>query len=657
MEEDNDVDMPYPPPLPPQAAASRCPNPQASRNGMQMPYSQFPELMTTWSGLPVGYNVSLYGTPNMPPISYGGGPSPGYAPGYAPPTDYNVATGYTATSSYAAHYAQWSQTAQAQGNTYTRHQDVQPSGSRRFLPHPHSNHPLGNFPSSGSWGNSPDDFRVPSRLSEVNPVAGNNHRSQGLNYMDNGGPPGLSREQAQQRWREQDRSVAAEVQALTQNPLGNVSSNNPNLSSNHEWDHPRPGRMMAVPQRRGDVSTHAMRDLDTDEEEIANSDDDDDDDDDDIEAILGYSQYLRTAEAGTFASTLRGRLGSAEVNGKRMPSKEFLLSLENLKPDDLSKEERTCMICYNEFGVKNPEGVSEQPLRLPKCKHVFGAICIKKWFKENDSCPYCRDRVPSESSRKLVMRQARQLVQDQIRRRYHSTARSTEANPAFSAGPNQQEHHNMYMYSGDRTSPAWLRPSTADTAESRRRVARGRTGGHRAAHPSTRTNPMSSARAYTTPTPQLPNEPDSPSHTHARHNSNSEGVSPAIAVGSTTSNGEQQSASLSANSFGNSANPNNYMTHTTSSLANPAFSNNYMSPSVPSYSQSRPTAFGSGRPFQADTPNQFYHYHPQPPQEDASVAFQNPQQAMLLMQRVQREHLQQQEERLREAEDELGRNL
>src|ERR1700712_2382400 len=58
---------------------------------------------------------------------------------------------------------------------------------------------------------------------------------------------------------------------------------------------------------------------------------------------------------------------------------------------------QACIICYNEFGTETPEGINEAPLRLPKCKHVFGAHCIKKWFEESDSCPYCRDKVPSES--------------------------------------------------------------------------------------------------------------------------------------------------------------------------------------------------------------------------------------------------------------------
>lgn len=54
------------------------------------------------------------------------------------------------------------------------------------------------------------------------------------------------------------------------------------------------------------------------------------------------------------------------------------------------------MICYNDFGTETPEGVKEAPLRLPICKHIFGDHCIKKWFEESDSCPYCRTKVPSD---------------------------------------------------------------------------------------------------------------------------------------------------------------------------------------------------------------------------------------------------------------------
>ncbi|KAI1425288.1 hypothetical protein F5Y12DRAFT_784724 [Xylaria sp. FL1777] len=81
---------------------------------------------------------------------------------------------------------------------------------------------------------------------------------------------------------------------------------------------------------------------------------------------------------------------------KRVASKKALASLQSVSIADLPESERTCVICYNDFGVANPEGVNEAPLRLPKCKHVFGDHCIKKWFQESDSCPYCRDKVHSE---------------------------------------------------------------------------------------------------------------------------------------------------------------------------------------------------------------------------------------------------------------------
>ncbi|KAI1081745.1 hypothetical protein F5B20DRAFT_55887 [Whalleya microplaca] len=84
------------------------------------------------------------------------------------------------------------------------------------------------------------------------------------------------------------------------------------------------------------------------------------------------------------------------VSGKRVASKKAITSLESVNISDLPENEKTCVICYNEFGVQAPEGVNEAPLRLPKCKHVFGDHCIKKWFEESDSCPYCRDKVPSE---------------------------------------------------------------------------------------------------------------------------------------------------------------------------------------------------------------------------------------------------------------------
>lgn len=64
--------------------------------------------------------------------------------------------------------------------------------------------------------------------------------------------------------------------------------------------------------------------------------------------------------------------------------------LKKVEIQDLPESERTCAICYNDYGTESPEGLCEEPLRLPTCKHVFGDHCISRWFEESESCPYCR---------------------------------------------------------------------------------------------------------------------------------------------------------------------------------------------------------------------------------------------------------------------------
>lgn len=94
------------------------------------------------------------------------------------------------------------------------------------------------------------------------------------------------------------------------------------------------------------------------------------------------------------------------ASSKKVPSKDALASLVNMTIDEVKAEgeDINCIICYNDFGTPNPEGTIEFPLRLPKCKHIFGNVCIKKWFEDADSCPYCRDKLPSEASnRKSAM--------------------------------------------------------------------------------------------------------------------------------------------------------------------------------------------------------------------------------------------------------------
>lgn len=98
--------------------------------------------------------------------------------------------------------------------------------------------------------------------------------------------------------------------------------------------------------------------------------------------------------------------------------------------------------------------MKEAPLRLPKCKHVFGDHCIKKWFEDSDSCPYCRDKVPSES--KITMANAH-LARFMSRQR--ASVREREAREG-----NPSPEDSSRPVAGDRRSPP------TDGGESRRRI-------------------------------------------------------------------------------------------------------------------------------------------------------------------------------------------
>lgn len=62
-------------------------------------------------------------------------------------------------------------------------------------------------------------------------------------------------------------------------------------------------------------------------------------------------------------------------------NKDFTKYIENI-----SSPEGDCCICYNEY--KNELEVAKL-----KCNHIFHNDCIKKWFMNNGTCPFCRCNV------------------------------------------------------------------------------------------------------------------------------------------------------------------------------------------------------------------------------------------------------------------------
>lgn len=114
------------------------------------------------------------------------------------------------------------------------------------------------------------------------------------------------------------------------------------------------------------------------------------------------------------AQLLRARQVARGQSTKKVASKKAIESLEAVDVADLPETGRSklphclcvaeiiksnilvCDICYNDYGTVSPEGITEQPLRIPMCKHVFGEHCIKKWFQDSNTCPYCRAELPTQ---------------------------------------------------------------------------------------------------------------------------------------------------------------------------------------------------------------------------------------------------------------------
>ncbi|KAK0118761.1 hypothetical protein ONS95_007643 [Cadophora gregata] len=208
----------------------------------------------------------------------------------------------------------------------------------------------------------------------------------------------------------------------------------------------------------------------------------------------------------------------AMAAGRRMMAKEAFNSLEKIKVEDLPMQSRDCTICYNDFGVENPDGVVEQPVRWPKCKHLFGDKCIRRWFDEGkDTCPYCREKIPSELAAKRLgmesqmrMLQRRRMMQatsvaQQVRHGVPPTVGFFPDDPTSGRTPStpfsrpQDEYEAIVSHTAENWS--YSSPNRYSSGESpeRRRQGRGRIGMGRSGHPIGRPVSIGSARSVSQP--------------------------------------------------------------------------------------------------------------------------------------------------------------
>lgn len=93
-----------------------------------------------------------------------------------------------------------------------------------------------------------------------------------------------------------------------------------------------------------------------------------------------------------------------------------LKSVPPVPKEELEKEEIICTICY--APIKNPKGTR----RLP-CLHAFHESCLRQWFEEHTTCPYCRHdllqpviakREISQSLQQQVVTPAHGAMENQI---------------------------------------------------------------------------------------------------------------------------------------------------------------------------------------------------------------------------------------------------
>jgi hypothetical protein len=271
--------------------------------------------------------------------------------------------------------------------------------------------------------------------------------------------------------------------------------------------------------------------------------------DDDEEFLPGIGRDRSGREEDLFYPEIDDERSLAAMRGalaigKRVPSKEALASLESVDLGELKDSDRckfcstrypnpnssppspalltsalACIICYNEFGISNPEGITENPIRLPKCKHLFGDKCIKKWFEDSDSCPYCRDKLPSELAiKKHPLYQTYRVTSREFRlaqfghRARHALSGvpsawtpddpRTESRHAGSLAPAVQRAQDDYEYMMTRqVESLGYSPPNRFSGESpeRRRQARGRVGSNRANYMLGRPTSVGSARSINPP--------------------------------------------------------------------------------------------------------------------------------------------------------------
>jgi len=77
----------------------------------------------------------------------------------------------------------------------------------------------------------------------------------------------------------------------------------------------------------------------------------------------------------------------------------------NLTVEEIGKD---CIICVE------PLTLNQTAVQLPSCGHLFHETCALMWLEQHNSCPYCRQELPTDDEEYEVERRRRQNTSSEI---------------------------------------------------------------------------------------------------------------------------------------------------------------------------------------------------------------------------------------------------
>lgn len=88
-------------------------------------------------------------------------------------------------------------------------------------------------------------------------------------------------------------------------------------------------------------------------------------------------------------NNLFGGINLDHLHLQREDHTALIDSLPEMTVDEnskLPKDKNECIICMSSFQIN-------EKVKIMPCTHFFHTDCIRQWFRENDSCPICKNVV------------------------------------------------------------------------------------------------------------------------------------------------------------------------------------------------------------------------------------------------------------------------